>query len=512
MRKAGCVRVLLVSPAAHTGGAGVLGGVAGYVADLARALHGCGCTVAVVNAGHVYRPGVLGKLGGPSRCQWEELDPFEGVKRYQLVNSAVLAPSLWQFGGPEDEAANAGIERAFAGVCRTFLPDVVHVHGFEGFCASIVDVSVRKGARVMFSVHNQHAWCPQVYLLHGRRTPCIDYDGGLRCECCEGGIDRNRERRRRAGLGGDVPALEPPDRSPPIAFEANGEPTAATRALLSYEHELWKPLGDDALPDSKTAGVVRGRYGARRRAFVSALNRCAAVLGVSESSAAISRRMGVREELVRVVPIGSWAADVPRESRPRSPAIGSALTIAFLGFGAYPKGLGVLCDALMLLTPEYQRRIRIAAHGTGVAEDMRRLDASQGGFAGVTRGGRYERGDIVSLLDGVHAVVVPSVWHDNGPQTAIEARALGVPVIGSRIGGIPDIVRDGVDGVLFRANDRVDLARVLASACRDPSRFLDLRETVRPWFSMASHAEVLVGLYASALSSSIGSSGEMERP
>ena len=56
------------------------------------------------------------------------------------------------------------------------------------------------------------------------------------------------------------------------------------------------------------------------------------------------------------------------------------------------------------------------------------------------------------------ALVVPSVWLETGPLVVLEAFAAGVPVIGSRLGGIAEMVRDGVDGLLFGAGNPEDLA------------------------------------------------------
>lgn len=50
------------------------------------------------------------------------------------------------------------------------------------------------------------------------------------------------------------------------------------------------------------------------------------------------------------------------------------------------------------------------------------------------------------LLRHADFVVVPSIWNDNFPRTMLDAFSNGLGVIGSRRGGIPEVVRDGVDG------------------------------------------------------------------
>ncbi|MEM1072744.1 MAG: glycosyltransferase [Planctomycetota bacterium] len=483
--------------------------MAGYVGDLVDSLVDAGCSVAVVSAGHVYTPSLLGGRQSVGRCRAEEIKPRGSVRRFQVMNSPILAPSLWQFGEPEAEITSRPVERAFRQVCQAFKPDIVHVHGFEGFGAGIVGVARRLGIKVVASIHNYHPFCPQVYLLRGRRRPCEDYDGGQACETCDTGIDIEAERRRRASGRGRPPSIKPPGRAPMITFAENGEPASESLGIEKLVHPLWTPI-DDGLPDAEASKLVSGRYGQRRSAYAAALNQCAAVLAVSVATAEICIRMGVDEDRIIVDHIGSWAAAVPADRRPKAPESDTPLRLTFLGFGSYPKGLGILCDALLLLPREVRARVALSVHGPGIAEDMARLDAVQSDFAATHQGGPYTREDVVRLLDGLHAAVVPSVWHDNGPQTAIEARALGVPVIGSRIGGIPDIIADGVDGVLFRANDRADLARVIARLVSHPGDLGRLRSSIRPWITMSQHADSVLRVYERALLSRAGS-GDTER-
>ena len=61
------------------------------------------------------------------------------------------------------------------------------------------------------------------------------------------------------------------------------------------------------------------------------------------------------------------------------------------------------------------------------------------------------------------AVVVPSEWYENAPISILEAMAFGKPVIGARIGGIPEMIDDGLNGYLFEPRDVDDLREKLES-------------------------------------------------
>jgi glycosyltransferase involved in cell wall biosynthesis len=64
-------------------------------------------------------------------------------------------------------------------------------------------------------------------------------------------------------------------------------------------------------------------------------------------------------------------------------------------------------------------------------------------------------------------LVLPSLWYENAPTVILEAAAHGLTVIGSRIGGIPEFVRDGETGLLFPPGDAAALAAAMLDAMRN---------------------------------------------
>ena len=77
----------------------------------------------------------------------------------------------------------------------------------------------------------------------------------------------------------------------------------------------------------------------------------------------------------------------------------------------------------------------------------------------------FKTGDTLKKLVAEAAfVLVPSEWYENNPMTIIEAYSMGVPVIGAKIGGIPEILPDGKTGFLFAPKDAADLKNVVTRA------------------------------------------------
>lgn len=98
--------------------------------------------------------------------------------------------------------------------------------------------------------------------------------------------------------------------------------------------------------------------------------------------------------------------------------------------------------------------------------------------------------------------VLPSEWYENFPMSVLEAFALGRPVIGSRIGGIPELVRDGETGLLVEPGDADGLREALAGLASHPDRAAALgrqaRRLVEERLNPEDHYHRLMAAYARA--------------
>ena len=114
--------------------------------------------------------------------------------------------------------------------------------------------------------------------------------------------------------------------------------------------------------------------------------------------------------------------------------------------------------------------------------------------------GRLPGDEVDRLLAASRAAVVPSEWAENAPMAVLEPMALGRPVIASRMGGIPEQIRDGVDGVLVDAGDELQLAAALRVLADDPALADRLgrsaRERAATTFGPQAHLDGLLGIYA----------------
>ena len=126
----------------------------------------------------------------------------------------------------------------------------------------------------------------------------------------------------------------------------------------------------------------------------------------------------------------------------------------FLYFGrlSYEKGVRTLLEAFKDL-PECKLKVV----GTGPIEDGLKEFVCTYGMKNVEFLG-YKRGkELKDLVANAYFVIVPSEWYENNPMTIIEAYSVGTPVIGAKIGGIPEIVVEGETGFQFESGNADNL-------------------------------------------------------
>lgn len=188
------MRIVLVNWAKIWDGASNGGGVNGYCLALALALRDRGHEVISLFGGVTYLPAAL---GADTRCQVRRHEDWLGIKVFEVVNSPVIAPSIAQFQDPSGEVSSPELERIASEFFAGVKADVVHFHNVEGFSAGCVAAAKASGAKVVFSLHNYHTICPQVYLMQGHRVVCRDADNGHNCANCIETKTVAEERKRR---------------------------------------------------------------------------------------------------------------------------------------------------------------------------------------------------------------------------------------------------------------------------------------------------------------------------
>ncbi|MBV7694121.1 glycosyltransferase family 4 protein [Streptomyces sp. TRM70350] len=197
-----------------------------------------------------------------------------------------------------------------------------------------------------------------------------------------------------------------------------------------------------------------------------------AVINLTPSTALRLVRQGVREERVHVVPSG-YAPELfdaalpdpfPHLPRPR---------VAFVGRLSPQKDVGTLIEAFSRL--ETAASLLVVGDGPQRAalQERARPVPRPVQFAGF-----LPHGEIPAILAHTDVVVLPSVYEELG-SVLVEAMAAGRPVVASRVGGIPDLVQDGRNGILAAPGDTSSFASAIDRLLGDPDGAARLGEAAR---------------------------------
>jgi len=167
---------------------------------------------------------------------------------------------------------------------------------------------------------------------------------------------------------------------------------------------------------------------------------------------------------------------------------------------SHEKGLDVLIRAVGLLGAD--ATLDIAGDGPergSLASLAREVAPGRVRFTG-----RIDRAELQDRMHRAAVICVPSRWLENQPMTVLEAFGCGLPVVASALGGIPELVDDGVDGLLVPPDDPRTLADAIAALLRSPADARAMgeagRKKVVAQFSPDAHLSGLARCYAEAAS------------
>lgn len=252
-----------------------------------------------------------------------------------------------------------------------------------------------------------------------------------------------------------------------------------------------------------TWGHVVDRCGSvRPRRFVDDFRRTAAERRAPGTMPLIAISRFVRDRLVRegFDPARIRVLSNPAASTADVAQIGGEARFAFLGRIVPAKGVSWLLDAAAAANGGW----KLDVAGTGYADAAVRARTHRLGLDDrVTFHGWLEESAATDLIRTAWAVVVPSMWHEPAGLSAIDAGAFGRAVVASSAGGLPEVIEDGVTGILAPPGDVRGLAGALDRLANDRATAERMgvagAHRVARRHALADHLHVLEDAYAQAM-------------
>jgi glycosyltransferase involved in cell wall biosynthesis len=250
--------------------------------------------------------------------------------------------------------------------------------------------------------------------------------------------------------------------------------------LVARRPFVLKLAGDAAFERALRTGAYEGTLdrferearGARTRALRTgrnvAVRRAAHVVCPSSFLRDLALSWGVTADRVSVLPNPAPVVDLPPRADIRRRLELHGPTLAFAGRLTRPKALGIALEAL-----ERVADVSIVLVGDG--EERASLERRAEPLNGRVRFlGALPRARVLETIAAADALLLSSTW-ENFPHAVVESLAVGTPVIATDVGGVAEVVRDGVNGLLAAPGD----PSVLADAIRRFFGDEELRERLR---------------------------------
>ncbi len=436
------------------------GGTETYVAALVRELGALGVECAVA-----------------APAAEDSVYEHEGVSVHRFaVNPGGL--TLDELYGEGDHHA----ERRFDKILGRVRPDVVNLHALTSAVSlRAAHAAKAHGAALVFTYHTPTVSCPRGTLLRFGAEIC---DGDLEAAPCTECVLHGRGMNRLS------------------ARVASCAPHAAGAALgaLGLAGGPWTALRMSQL------------VALRHRCFKELMEAADRVVAVCEWVRELLERNDVPPEKITVSRQGFGGAppqdrEAPKTER-RGP--GNPLQIAFLGRLHATKRIGLLVEAI-LRDPGLPLRLDIfglAQDGEG--ERLRaEIEAKSRDDERIRLREPLAPANVPRVLAGYDVVAIPSQCLETGPLVVYEAFAAGIPVVGSDLGGIRELVRRDTDGLLVPHASVDAWTAALRRLATEEGLLARLRAGVRPPRTMREAAEEMSGVYEGVLGLSVEKSGRV---
>jgi len=203
----------------------------------------------------------------------------------------------------------------------------------------------------------------------------------------------------------------------------------------------------------------------RRDAVLERVAQADRIVSPSHYLAAAYIRAGAPAEKFVVVPYG---IDLREFAPKRREQRNGSLQVGFAGYLGEHKGPAVLIEAASQARRRDCLQVRIVGDGH-LRPDLERMVRDRRLEGVVQFLGKRDNWEVRRLHAELDVLVVPSVWPENSPVTIYESLAAGTVVVASRSGGIPELVEDGVNGVLFEPGRADQLAAILDELVENPA-------------------------------------------
>jgi len=385
---------------------------------------------------------------------------FEGLDIFTINNTFRSCNSFERFYRDDD------ITRQFVKILDKVKPDLVHIQHLIFLSTTIIAEIKKRKIPIVFTLHDYWLICAQWHFLKKDVTICDNHDISQCVDC----LDHQLSIKK-------IP------KSIYLTIR-NIMPVFLIR-ILKYTYLSWMRRG---LKSGDSIEQIRSRMNHMRDV-------CKMVdifIAPSQFLKTKFIEFGIPEAKIRLISNGVDTKFFEGFKRRKSDKI----RFGFIGTILPAKGLHVLIDAFNMIKDD---RAELKIYGNLFSYNgfeyypkyIQKLAKNRnirfmGGFA---------HKDLTDIFSEIDVLVLPSIWYENSPLVVQEAFLAHVPVIASNIGGIPELVQDGKNGLLFQANNEDELYQKIKLIIDEPNLITTLGRNTQIVKDMHENAREIEGLY-----------------
>ena len=365
---------------------------------------------------------------------------------------------------------NDDITKQFIKVLDNIKPDIIHIQHLIFLSTTIIDEIKKRRIPIVFTLHDYWLICPQWHFLKKDFTICDNNDISQCVDCLDYQLSiKKLPKRIYLALRNILPDF-----------------------LMRFLKNTYLNLAKTNLNSQTMLEKIMGR-----KSHIKEL--CSKVDLFIAPSRFLRRRFiefGIPEDKIKLIPHGIDTG-LFRSFRRKEP---DRIRFGFVGTILPAKGLDILINAFNRVEniraelkiygnlfpyqgfEYYPRRIKKLARNRNIR--------FMGGF---------DHKDVAKVFSEIDILVIPSIWRENSPLVIQEAFSAGVPVMASNIGGIPELIKDGENGLLFRVGDADKLYEKICLILNNPSLIEGMGKKAGPPKSIEENAEEIEKIYAGLL-------------
>lgn len=365
-------------------------------------------------------------------------------------------------------------------------PNTIHINEFFGFSTNIFKYIKRRGIKLIVSVHEYWWLCPHRVMVDFNNKICAGPEDINKCTFCVSKVKSKNSAEKE--LFNQKIKFDFPDlfsflhklknrKSPQLDFEN-----------LNFGSFSYKEYSNIELNKSLNL---------RLKNLKDALNLCDLVIGVSSDVKSHLVKFGVDINKIMIQHIGSTIAE--QNNLHTKKVNENDIVFGFIGGVGYYKGVHQMVEAFTKLPENLKRKSRLLIYGkyndsyfNSINRDYinSELDEKRVKFFG-----KFTPKDLPEITNRLDINILPSLCADTAPQTIFESYSNGLPIIAPNVGGFPDFIKDGINGLIYEKASVEGLKLSMIKIIENPELINEFMTNIPKSKTMNENIEELINLY-----------------